>query len=363
MTCWDYYSETIDNLIWHPDLADSELRKRVETRLAMTLRDSAVITDRADIPPELAHARTIHVVPGGTADFGRCPGTPGQLCCNYLTLDLYVGCTLGCSYCIMQSYLRNRTLEVRVPSPETVKNIVELARSNPDRTIRFGTGEVGDSLLFDPLFEISGDLIAALRGLDNVRFELKTKTDYVDQLPDLEHSGNVVIAFSLNPQSVIDAEEGFAVSLEERLAAARRALDSGYRVAFHFDPIIRVDRWREFYGEVFRKLSRFRDRSVEWVSLGTLRYPRSLRPWIERRDYALEEFVEAKDGKMRYLQPVRLEIYRYAKHALSESLPDTPVYLCMESSAVWRHIPREDADRSLDSIMRPLPGFERWGRK
>lgn len=363
MNCWDYYSKTIDNLVWHPVLADSELRRRVEERLAGTIERSLVLAERAEIPAELAHARTIRVVPGSTADFGRCPGTPGQLCCNYLTLDLYVGCTLGCTYCIMQSYLRNRTIEVHVPDATAIEAIRRLALDNPRRMIRFGTGEVGDSLLYDPLFELSREIIESMRGLDNVRFELKTKTDYVEQLLDLPHDGNVVVAFSLNPQAIIDGEEGDAASLEQRLTAAWRALDAGYRVAFHLDPIIRVDRWRERYGEVIRALERFAGRAVEWVSLGTLRYPATLGPWIERRPYSLDEFVEAKDGKMRYLQPVRLEIYRFFKRSLVSTLPDTPVYLCMESSVVWRHIPREDPDRSLDAIMHPVPGFERWERR
>ncbi len=357
MNSWQYYTATIDAFVWDRTLSDSSLRERVESLLPG--KRSTVVRSREEIPEDLLSARTMYVRSGGTAEFGRCPGTAKQRCCNYLTFDIYAGCNLGCSYCIMQSYLRNRTLEVIVPTDDMIARVVDLARSNPDHVVRLGTGEVGDSLLYDPLFDLSRRLVEAARGVPNLRIELKTKTDYVDHLLDVPHDSTTVIAFSLNPQRVIDTEEGVAASLEERLTAAERATAAGFGVAFHFDPIIAVDQWREEYVAVARTLRRFSQEHVEWISLGTLRYPPALREWIEQRPYALGEFVAAQDGKMRYPQPVRLEIYKTMKRALAESLPTVPVYLCMESSPVWRHLPRSGGDTRLRTVMRPVPGFAR----
>ncbi len=371
MNWWNYYWQTINRIYWSEGTGDSTVRDRVEKRIARAAADrcgsetgaaaetvgiaSRVVSALHDIPPEHLTPRTVVVRPHQRGDFGRCPGTHGHLCCNYLTLNVYLGCTLGCTYCIMQSYLRNRTLEVHLPAEDTVEEIRQLVRANPNRTVRIGTGEVGDSLLYDPLFGISGDLISRLEDLNNLRFELKTKTDFVDHLPALG-SRNTVIGFSLNPQELVDREEGCAASLVKRLEAARRAADRGYRLAFHFDPMIRVDRWKELYAGVAEMLGQFRDVRPDWISLGTLRYPGTLKAHIEERSYSVDEFVSTGDGKMRYLQPLRASMYKFMRDRLAEALPDSPVYLCMESNAVWRNVVRRSPSTNigLRPIMEPV---------
>jgi hypothetical protein len=51
-------------------------------------------------------------------------------------------------------------------------------------------------------------------------------------------------------------------------------------------------------------------------------------------------------------------MYRTMKERLQAVLPATPVYLCMESAAMWRHLQRRVPDRSgrLGEIMRPIDG-------
>jgi spore photoproduct lyase len=362
MNSWTYYSETLDRIYWLPEVADDPVRATVEANLAAGGIDASVesldLTGPEDLPEAHNTARTIVVRRGDPQDFTRCPGTHGHRCCNYLTMNVYVGCTLGCSYCIMQSYLRNRTLEVRIPHDEAVRRVRTLATENPGRLVRVGTGEVGDSLLYDPLFEISSSLVDALGDLPNLRFELKTKTDYVDHLRAPSVPGSFLVAFSVNPPSVISQEEGWAAPLAHRLSAAERGAARGFGLAFHFDPMIRTATWAQDYSSLAAKLGSLDTGAPEWVSLGTIRYPAALRPYVEARPYGIDEFVSSGDGKMRYLQSMRAEMYRTVKAAVRRALPTTPVYLCMESSAVWRDLQRRvpDPPGMLRSVMQPLPG-------
>jgi len=294
------------------------------------------IATRNDVPTQFRNRRTIVLDTHRGAVFGRCPGSRGHQCCNYRTVDVYVGCSIGCSYCIMNGYLNFAPMVVQVD----VDHVVDRIRSDAGVSgapIRVGSGEVGDSLLIDPVFMLNAEIIRGLADLPHVTYEMKSKTNYVDHLLPVEAKGGAVVAFSLNPAHVARTEEGIAATPEQRLDAALRCVEAGYHTAFHFDPIIRTDSFPDDYLDLISCLSRFPAGSIRWVSMGTLRYPPSLRDAILRRPYSRDEFVPGSDGKMRYLQPVRRRMYRMLWDAIRQ-VTDAPVYLCMESAAMWRFL-------------------------
>jgi len=295
------------------------------------------VSSREEIPPSHLNQRSLFVTTRRGKAVTRCPGTHGHLCCNYLTTELYSGCTLGCSYCIMQSYLNFSPITVYADVQPVIDAVKRISAANPRKWVRFGSGETGDSLQFDPLFGLSREVIAGCADLPNVSFEMKTKSDYVDHLLSIPKKGNAVVAFSLNPPALIAREEPEAVSLDRRLEAARKAAEAGFRLAFHFDPIIAETEWERQYAAVVRRLEAFPASSVAWISLGTVRFTTALRERIAERPYLFDEFVPCRDGKYRYLQKRRTAVYREMRRMLG-AVTDAPVYLCMESDEVWRRV-------------------------
>jgi spore photoproduct lyase len=283
-------------------------------------------------------ARTIFVNAPRASILSRCPGSRGHVCCNYLTINLYVGCIIGCSYCIMRQYLNFSPVVVNVATERTIEEVLSIAKSNPEKAIRIGTGEVGDSLDLDPIFGLSAPLVEGLGSAHNVAFELKTKRASIGHILSLGNKGNAVIGFSLSPSAISDSEEGSASPVDERISSARLAADSGFRVAFHFDPVFRYDGWETGYGDVIRRVSALPRDRIAWISLGTFRYPAGLKEKIGDRWYIYDEFVECRDGKYRYLQKTRREIYSFLVAAIRERYPTVPVYLCMESEFVWEKV-------------------------
>jgi spore photoproduct lyase len=237
----------------------------------------------------------------------------------------------------MKSYLNFEPVTVYADPRPSIARIREIAAANPEHLVRAGSGETGDSLQFDPIFELSAEFIRGLADLPNVMFEAKTKTAFVDHLLDIPRKGGAVIAFSLNARAVSEAEEENAAGLEGKLLAARKAVAAGYLTAFHFDPIIAFPGWEAAYGEVVDALAAFPPEKVAWISLGTFRYPGALKDRIGRRPYLFDEFVPCRDGKYRYLQRRRRRIYAWFLERLRETC-DAPVYLCMESADIWRKV-------------------------
>jgi spore photoproduct lyase len=330
-----FYAELIHKVYAEEDVAGSPyLQRAVEQLNGVPIR---TVRSRQEIPQRDLNRHTLFVGRPRGKTVTRCPGSRGHLCCNYITVDLYLGCTLGCGYCIMESYLNFSPLTVYLEPERSIARLQELARLNGDRTIRAGTGEVGDSLLLDPLFRLSETFITALSAYPNVYFELKTKTHYVDHLLGVEPKGKAVIGFSVNPHAYIRAYEPGASSLRDRLDAARKVLAAGYRLAFHFDPVFYSENWEGDYLRLVDALSEFPSERIAWISLGTMRYTRELKEKLGEQSFLYEEFVPCRDGKFRYPQKIRSPIYRRLYEELNTRL-SAPIYLCMESPAVWSRV-------------------------
>lgn len=271
-----------------------------------------------------------------------CPATGRDyLCCRYWVINAQTHCPLECTYCILQQYLNVPLITVFVNMGDVLTEIDTLIADHPGRLLRMGTGELTDSLALDPLTHINENLLRAVAG-KKMLLEIKTKTDFIEHLPKVSQ-GNALISWSLNPDSFIRSEEFKSARLEDRLKAAREVLKKGYRLGFHFDPLLMLPDWEKKYAELLRKLTRsIPEKEVLWISLGSLRFPPALKKTLVARFpkslIPTAEFVKGLDGKMRYFRPARTEMYRKVYEMLRERWKDVFVYFCMENKTVWRDV-------------------------
>jgi len=288
----------------------------------------------------------------------KCPGTQGFVCCNYSVVNAATGCPLDCTYCILQMYLKNNPMIRVFANTEDLYSELEATfRGAGGRRFRVGTGELTDSLALDPITGFSREIVPFFARQENAILELKTKTDCVENLLDLPHQGKTVIGWSVNPESVIVSDERGASSLEDRLSAAVRCHAAGYRIAFHFDPILFDPGWEDRYHPVVRQvLAGVPAESIAWISLGGVRFPRALKEIMRERFprscIRAGEFVPCPDSKFRYLRPVRVPGYRKMVEWIRRAVPQVPIYLCMESREVW-----EAVFRTLPSRIENLAGI------
>ena len=272
-----------------------------------------------------------------------CPGTRHYFCCGYQILHFGVQCSLNCTYCILQAYLNQPNLRIFGNTEDLFSELDQELRANRKTLYRIGTGEFTDSLLLDRWTEFSRDLVPFFARQPNAVLELKTKTDTIANLEGLEHGGHTLVAWSLNAPSIRRREEAGAATLEQRLAAARQVSEWGYKLAFHFDPMIEHPGWRQGYEEVLEQLFSFIDAgNVVWISLGGFRFMPELKPMIQSRHpksrIVYGEFIKGLDGKLRYFRDIRVELYSFMVNRLREIDPGICVYLCMEGEDIWEEV-------------------------
>lgn len=270
-----------------------------------------------------------------------CPCTSYYTGCGYTVLNCIHNCPLTCTYCILQAYL-NEPAMICFADPDAIEQELFQKVWKPQRDLRIGTGELGDSLALEHICGISRSLIESMGSHNCSILELKTKTAYIKPLLDTDPRGRTVAGWSVNAPYVIEHEEKNTASLEERLKAAATVRDAGYMLSFHLDPVIRFPGWEQGYADMFDMLGDYigSDRDVVWFSIGGMRFMHELKRIIDIRypDSVVTagEFIEGADGKKRYYKKARAlmfkKLYTYAK----KIFPSTSVYFCMESGDIWR---------------------------
>lgn len=273
-----------------------------------------------------------------------CPCTPYYLGCNYYTINLDLNCPLDCSYCILQGYLNNPFLTVQVNKETLWKQLDNFLNRKRRRMFRMGTGELGDSLALDHITEHSKQLIPYFKKKKNAFLELKTKTLNIDNVLTLDPAENIVIAWSLNSPRIAEQEEKGVPPVKERIQAAQEVVKRGYRVAFHFDPLIFYPGWENEYSQVVEEVFTTVNHSkIAWISLGSLRFPPYLKEIIKERfpfsNIIYEELIKGKDGKFRYFKPIRKKMYKRIVEEINKRKKVLiPLYFCMESIDLWKEI-------------------------
>ncbi|MDZ4676085.1 MAG: radical SAM protein [Oligoflexia bacterium] len=286
--------------------------------------------------------KRLYLAPHEGHFFRKCPGTQGAACCNYFVLNLGVQCNMNCSYCYLQSYINSPVSQIYTNIEDALIELDETALKFPNSPFRVGTGETIDSLSLDDITHYSKILVQWFSRHPKLTCEFKTKSDNIKNFIDVQHAGNVVVSFSVNPQSIIASEEHGTASLRQRLHAGRTASNQGFPVAFHVDPMIYVSGWKVLYSELVDQITTmFTPKEIRWISIGALRYPPEMKHILRERfsknpPAALTgELFLSGDGKLRYDQGLRNQMFSHVIGEFKKRDKGYPAFLCMEAPESW----------------------------
>ena len=303
-------------------------------------------TDYTTFPTlEVIPQKPLHVVSGDGSDtiLGRCPcPVSGEKtrCCNLKTLDAVRQCGFACSYCSIQSFYHQNEVLFMDNFDKRLENL-----KLDEGTWHIGTGQSSDSLLWGNDHGVLDALASFAYRHPQIALELKTKSARTDWIGDVSLPPNVIATWSLNAPTIIEKEEHLTATLSQRLAAARKAADSGLLVGFHLHPLVYFKGWREEYRNTVQSIcSLFAPEEVALISLGTLTFTRSVLRQLRtsgRPSRILEMDLTESAGKFSYPVDVKQKLFTTVFESFPSAWRTEPgpfFYLCMELPELWEPV-------------------------
>ena len=271
--------------------------------------------------------------------FGMCPvASEKTVCCNLMTIDAVQGCSLGCSYCSIQTFYTDGKISIDKNLAEKLSKIP----LDPNKNYHIGSGQSSDSLAIGNREGVLDAQLEFARKNSNIILEFKTKSSNIDHLVKTDVPKNVFVSWSLNPQLFIDNEEHGTASLDQRISSARRLSDKGVLIGFHFHPIVYYENYEKDYSDVVKKvMTTFEPSEIAMISMGTLTF---IKPAIQKlrstglSSKVLQISMADAVGKSSYTREIKAEIFNHVYSAFHHWHDRVFFYLCMEESSVWESV-------------------------
>ena len=185
---------------------------------------------------------------------------------NFFYTTPMLNCIYDCHYCFLQGMYPSSNLVLFVNFEDFFDEVEKVYKNlgNMFLSISYDT----DILAVENLFGVAKIWADFVKNKD-IKLELRTKAVNVD---GFEYQENIVFAFSLSPEIVIEKYEKYTPKLDSRIKAIKKVINKGFRPVIVFDPIIKVPNYKKVYEEFIKKIFREIDyKKIESIVYGTFR--------------------------------------------------------------------------------------------
>jgi len=225
-----------------------------------------------------------------------------------------LNCVYDCRYCFLQGMLRSANYLVFVNYEDFMSDIREVAlgHQTDEKPAWFFSGYDCDSLAYEPVTNFADYFIDAFKGVSNSVLELRTKSTQIRSLLQRPAQDNVVVAYSLSPESIAREVEIGAPSLAKRLDALVKLQENGWRIGLRFDPIVWHQNYLEDYGNTIQQVFSALDASaIDSVTLGGFRLPKGFYKTMHKlhpEHWLFSAGLDDKSGMITYRQSIEDEV-------------------------------------------------------
>lgn len=170
---------------------------------------------------------------------------------NFYYCSSMMNCLFDCSYCYLKGMYPSGHMVIFVNLEDYFAVLDKLLLH---KSMYLCVSYDADLLAVEPLAGYAKQWSDYAASHENLKLEIRTKSARLGMWKELPCLPNVIYAFTLSPQRMIDACESKTSSAEARLTCALTGLKAGFQVRLCFDPMLYLPTWREDYGELLSEL-------------------------------------------------------------------------------------------------------------
>lgn len=175
------------------------------------------------------------------------PGAP--MCQNFGNHFFYytscmMNCFYDCEYCYLQGMYPSGNVVLFVNLEDIFKEVDELLKKHP---VYLCVSYDTDLMAFEGIAGFVARWHAFVKRRPRLVIEIRTKSGAFGQIKHLEPLPNMIFAWTLSPESIVEKYEGRTASLKIRIRQLYAAADMGFPVRVCFDPLIYVEDFEETY--------------------------------------------------------------------------------------------------------------------
>lgn len=261
---------------------------------------------------------------------------PRTICPNFYVLAHANGCGFNpmCVYCYLRSHFSIPARGVAFSNTDKLLQDVRKWIATDDlESYVLNSGNLCDSLVFEDNRPVVNSLMKIFHNVAKNRphcLLIVTKGGMKECRVFFanEPCDRVIISFSLNHPEAAEKYESGAPPVAERMAAAGRLKEQGWRLRLRIDPIIEGYDYRELAGQV-------RELEPERLTLGTLRAERGLFRFVHADIFERLECNPDPKGLSRYPSQKRVTLYRQVLDIVG---PGCSTGLCEETPEMWTEL-------------------------
>ena len=295
----------------------------------------------------------------------------GGTCKSAYEIHSAWGCYHACDYCHVEDFF-----SIILNLEELVGHLDGLVKRESQQQL-YKYDNQTDTICLEPEYGASELLVNYFARQEEKYLLLYTKSDNVDHLLKLDHTGHTIINWTISCDTVAKEIEKRTPAMKDRIQAAARCQKAGYAVRFRFSPIVPIRDWqtenRRMIEEVFEHVrpDLITMDVLGWMSAEQIKNSFDLSLFDDEHRGLVEDMArggvarQPDSAKQVFPHPNRLRIYRFFIEEIRRVSAGTPIAICNEAGEMWEELSGELGMSADDYVCccgpRSVPGHPMLG--